>query len=1353
MSTDTPVARLSTNPIGVVSKRKVDTGNGSTKTFSGTLIPAPQSDDIVTFTYEVSSITKTATFDLGKGKFGGDCAPGTTVDATTGTFTLVTRQPPDNQARVTAEYSLPRGELSDGLGMQAVQFGVPHSVDGLDSLLTLPGVSSLKDRLPEKLSSFPNLHLEDLLYSSGSLIVGLRWPDARWSPCSLFALSDPGLMVAVPASPMLMVQVDGTIEFATLPFHCTVTLQKGGGSAFDAELSPAPQALRPALTALHLDGSSLDERNLTALSFHGSADSLTFHGAVAGPWHPVPGLPEFTLDALDLTLERQREPPGVCGTFSAKGEVADLTFAVYAAHSGPGLGWQLMGRLHAPPGDLTLAALAVKLHWGEPPSVIGEIDLEDVSLSMDTATGTLTMHCELGLPGGATLTADLAQTSTELHVAGQLMVGELEFDLIFDKQAATDKVAATKSFMACYHNSGGGKITLGDIVKGLSDTGADGLDEISVKLKDALVVYQPKASGTASRYLLALHMDTGLDLSAMKGLPLIGKVLPTDQTLRLAFTPIIASQPPPEMGDLRNQIPAGSLQIPETITRAFTCLTHLYIGDESRSLTFGSGSSGSSGSSNPDAYPTKNEDLKDSKLGSPEPPPADATPLNPGAGLAAVKPQDVTWIDIQKHLGPISFERLGLGYSKGSIHALIDAALALGPVTIGLEGLGASYNLSSHELGFELRGLSVAVENPPMSVSGSFMKVGDQFAGQVTLHLETLSLGAIGAYSKDDTGHPSLFIYAFLDYPLGGPAFFFVEGLAVGFGYNRRLIVPPINQISSFPLVSEVMPHSPKTTSPPSSPEDPGQTVGDKIAEMVAYIPPQTDQYFLAVGIKFNSFKLLDGFALLVVSFGRHLEFDLLGVMSMKLPPNSKTVLADVELEFSARVRPDEGFIGVQAQLTPQSYILSRKCHLQGGFAFYSWVKGDHGGDFVFTMGGYHPHFKVPGHYPQNVPRLGFNWQVDSHLTLKGTAYYALTSGAVMAGGSLSATFNSGPLAAWFRLALDLLMQWKPYHYEAELQVSIGARLSIHVPLIGSVGVTIDAGADLRIWGPEFGGHAHVHVKVMGIGASFSVDFGQSVTAPPALPWEDFCKDFLPVDKSEKLDENKICSITATSGLLRVMDEPAGKRFVVNPKELVLVVSSLVPMDGDFGIAPMHVEQATSHTTITFQTSDEALTFQTSDEALRCVITSIPNGFKVTQQPVGFAFTTLQPKKLKLYPGAMWGKTHDPSAAMNAPPIRAPGTIGFCPATPSERGQTKSIQRDELDYDVFPRQLPPADGEQLTYTCIDPGELSSQLKDSSASRDGVLKALGIDPRTAVRLSEDLATTFVEVPLVVRSTAA
>ena len=83
-------------------------------------------------------------------------------------------------------------ELQDGSGMSALQLDTPYAIgDGeLGGLLhDLLDDCSPMEWLPEKLSSFPNLHLEDLLYSSGSLIVGLRWPDARWSPCSLFALS------------------------------------------------------------------------------------------------------------------------------------------------------------------------------------------------------------------------------------------------------------------------------------------------------------------------------------------------------------------------------------------------------------------------------------------------------------------------------------------------------------------------------------------------------------------------------------------------------------------------------------------------------------------------------------------------------------------------------------------------------------------------------------------------------------------------------------------------------------------------------------------------------------------------------------------------------------------------------------------------------------------------------------------------------------------------------------------------------------------------------------------------------------------------------------------------------------
>src|SRR5262249_29741885 len=150
------------------------------------------------------------------------------------------------------------------------------------------------------------------------------------------------------------------------------------------------------------------------------------------------------------------------------------------------------------------------------------------------------------------------------------------------------------------------------------------------------------------------------------------------------------------------------------------------------------------------------------------------------------------------------------------------------------------------------------------------------------------------------------------------------------------------------------------------------------------------------------SFKIIDSFALLTVSFGNHFEMNLLGLSSLVAPANAGAnvpPVAEAQLALKASFQPDNGFLGVQAQLTPNSYLLSKDCHLTGGFAFYSWFEGsEHNGDFALTLGGYHPNFKVPAHYP-TVPRLGFNWQVCPELSIKGDAYFALTASALMAGG------------------------------------------------------------------------------------------------------------------------------------------------------------------------------------------------------------------------------------------------------------------------------------------------------------------------------------------------------------------
>ncbi|MEM7803026.1 MAG: DUF6603 domain-containing protein, partial [Chloroflexota bacterium] len=435
-------------------------------------------------------------------------------------------------------------------------------------------------------------------------------------------------------------------------------------------------------------------------------------------------------------------------------------------------------------------------------------------------------------------------------------------------------------------------------------------------------------------------------------------------------------------------------------------------------------------------------------------------------------------------------------------------------------------------------------------IGGSFLKEDDGFAGLAVIRTEALSLSAIGAYRYAD-GSPSLFIYAVLDYPLGGPAFFYVTGFAAGFGYNRRLVTPSIEGVATFPLVREATGSSAPL---PGGQYDRAARLQQEIRALGSAIPADPGQYFLAVGLKFTSFKQIDSFALLAIQFGNRFEIDLLGLSTLKVPApigsELVTPVAEAQLALKAVFIPSEGFLGVRAQLTNSSYILSRACHLTGGFAFYAWFSGEHAGDFVLTLGGYHPAFQVPAHYP-SVPRLGFMWQVTHNFYLRGGLYFALTAHALMAGGLLEAVYQSGNIRAWFKAGADFLIAWKPYHYEIAVYISLGLEITVH--FFGTHTIGLSAAANLKLWGPEFGGEAHIRVKVLIFHIPIDINFGSRSRPVPAITFNEFKQTYLPAEPEE------ICSVTITGGLIGTVHENGKEIWLVNAKALTLVTNAVIP--------------------------------------------------------------------------------------------------------------------------------------------------------------------------------------------------
>ena len=837
---------------------------------------------------------------------------------------------------------------------------------------------------------------------------------------------------------------------------------------------------------------------------------------------------------------------------------AGSVFTVTAAYDGKETGWSFSGRadnIHL--GEL----LSSFFSSTEIPSAISSFTADEVELEFNSKTRNFSFNFlgHITSPASASVNIKVELThhedgSYEQFFSGEITVGavgqERIFDLIFDHQDLSSDI-----LMAIYRKPGGEQIQFSSLIPGLPN--------IPFKIKDGL--FALVMDGDAHKYLLTADMDFGLDLSGLSNLPLIGKGFSAEESLKLSFQPIFAPAQESEhltadnLKAINQLLPDGMPKLPEEISGDFELLTTLHMGDKKVEVPL---------RMNQSDYNSHHD------LGTTDPT-ADIDPdIDPGADMGGGS--DVQWVDLQKHFGPLEVSRVGMLYENPKISFLLDAGLTVGPLDIAVEGLGAQYNLSNKSLGFTLSGLGVNFKKDPLEIGGSFLRLADagDFAGRVKLSFKAFSLTALGAYGEHG-GHPSMFLYAFLNYPLGGPAFFFVEGLALGFGYNRRLKLPTIDKIHSFPLISEVIGES--TPAPGLSSEGSGlaNAIRREMHALENYLSPEVGQYFVAAGVKFSSFKMIDSFALLSISFGNRLDLAVMGVSRMVIPTpdagRSLPLIAKIEMEFLAHFVPQEGLVSAQANLTPNSYLLTKECTLHGGYAFFSWLSGAHSGDFVATLGGYHPHFQVPKHYPQSntVPRLGFHWQINKNAYIKGGVYYALTPHAVMAGGSLEAHYSSsGTLydaEAHFSAGANFLINWKPFHYEANFHIDVGGSLTIY--FFGTHHISLDASADVYLWGPELAASAHIELSVLGVDVDFDARFGaarflgEDVLHPPArtlpaLIWTDFKASFLPADL-----ETKACSIAVRKGLIRAMKLDGGaERWVVNAKDLELQVDSVIPL-------------------------------------------------------------------------------------------------------------------------------------------------------------------------------------------------
>ncbi|MCZ8118637.1 MAG: hypothetical protein O9295_11370 [Microcystis sp. LE18-22.4A] len=967
----------------------------------------------------------------------------------------------------------------------------------------------------------------------------------------------------------------------------------------------------------------------------------------------------------------------------------------------------------------------------------------------------------------------LSKTSNDAPAKGPKITISIGKDIEFISETKPDKKPSEGQTIVAYTAKEKGdpfSITLNDLMATLDTSIADllpsGLKDKSIKFKNLMVIYRKEQKTSKGEWLFVLDLDIATKIQ-LKSLPVVRGLISDEvgekelvPSLRLvaaskAFTikeirvlnDKIPNKPDDEEEKLIPPMPVPKEEGTQeseaklSVRKGFSFSGQLGLADAAKILSL---------PVSPQAEGEKEE-------------------LAPGGEKETVTNSNLAvWFDIDKTFGPFSLKQIGFQYEEKAnnpeIGIVIDAALKIAGLTLSCDDLGVGIALANLKPSFKISGIGIEYKNSIIEISGALLRkngIYEEYLGLARLKFDlagkSFGVSAIGAYAYYNN-EPSLFLYAVLNVTIVVDPSFIITGFALGFGYNRYLKVPSIDNLLDFPLVAEAVEPSDSKFS------DDSELITKKLGQMDEYMPISIGSGFVAIGLKFTCFKMLDCFALLTVAFGEDFEINLLGIAKMKIPTPAKdskntSCILNMTMLLRARFSLSEGVISIEGQLASDCYLLSPDCRLTGGFAVCLWVSGPHAGDFVITLGGYHPLFKKPAHYP-TVPRLGFHWKVGNCLSLKGEKYFALCAHAIMAGGRLEANFKLGKLWANFVAEAHFLISWKPYYYEILVQVRIQAGYGILGP--------VSLGVQLHIWGPEFAGTATFRI----IFVKVTVEFGdQSSRLPEPIDWESFQSSFLPPAKSTAQGSSTaadVCSVVVNQGVTKQLSPATTKEvaFVVNPKELELVVNSAIPSKQalydkkslgigeaktNFGIRSMGVTKEQLDTSYNIKIKRQEKVGSGSVTVDKDEFQFIPITQDVPTALWGDAKVKLTKVKGKDSERILLPEANDQQFVKNT-------LSGFriVPQIKKDVCSTNSIDVNELLHDttaidkVYTWQNMTAfsgvsaDNQATRTTAVKNSIVTNNTKNN---RKNLLQSLGFNPDNDVQLTESVANSFVIAPQV------
>jgi hypothetical protein len=504
------------------------------------------------------------------------------------------------------------------------------------------------------------------------------------------------------------------------------------------------------------------------------------------------------------------------------------------------------------------------------------------------------------------------------------------------------------------------------------------------------------------------------------------------------------------------------------------------------------------------------------------------------------------------HLGVLHLA-LVLGQPDLPLEISFDGGAALGPLQVAVQRLGLTADLAFQrgnlgpvdlQLGFKPpTGLGIQID-VGLAAGGGFISF-DPTQGRYSgcLDVTIVDLIAVKVIAVLDTKLPDgstgfsfLMIITFEFPPIQLGLGFTLNGVGGIGGVNRTMDIDALQAGLRAHTLDDIL-----------FPSDPVADATKIISEIESFFPPQQGRYLFGpmFSIGWGTPTLLDLEVGAILEVPDPIRLAILGEIKASIP---SAELPIISLKIQVLGTIDFGLQKLAIDGTMyDSYLLAFQ--LGGDMALrLSWGGSP---NFLFTLGGFNPHFSPPPDVPA-LNRLSVSLGSGDNPRLAASAYLAVTSNSLQFGANVDAYASAGGFAVHGFIGFDALFIFSPFSFEFDFS----AGFDISYDGASFAGVTLTASlAGPTPW--HLHGSASLHFLFFSVSASIDLSWGDSnqATLPPAA--------VLP-ELTAALGDTRNWSVALPTGapavtLRKISTAPTD--IVVQPTGVLEVREIVVPLD------------------------------------------------------------------------------------------------------------------------------------------------------------------------------------------------